>query len=280
VREDSLAQVRRAFAEKIAKQQKVGDPRLIEAFASVPREDFLGPGPWQVLNNTPHYVATSGEDPALVYINAPIALDAARRINNGEPALHIGMLASLDPRPGDHVVHIGVGGGYFTAIIAHLVGPAGRVTAIEYDVALAERATANLAGKPNVTVICADGTSHDFEPADGIYVNAGATRPIPLWLEKLKPSGRLIMVLTAQNRWGQILKVRRASAGYAAMLLGPCGIIPCVNGREPISEAAFAAALAGGGMKDVKSLRRDAHDADHTCWMHCDEFCLSRRALH
>jgi protein-L-isoaspartate(D-aspartate) O-methyltransferase len=102
--------VRRRFAERIAKQQKVDDRRPIEAFASVPREDFLGPGPWQVLDNTPHYVATAGDDPALVYVNAPIALDAGRRINNGEPALHIGMMASLSPRPGDHVVHIGVGG--------------------------------------------------------------------------------------------------------------------------------------------------------------------------
>jgi len=273
---ESLADVRRRFAERIAKQQKVDDRRLIEAFASVPREDFLGPGPWQVLDNTPHYVATAGDDPALVYVNAPIALDAGRRINNGEPALHIGMMASLSPQPGDHVVHIGVGGGYFTAILAHLVGPGGRVTAIEYDAALAERATANLAGTSNVTVIRADGTSYDFNPADGVYVNAGATRPSPLWLDKLKSSGRLLMVLTAENRWGQILKVQRLHAGYAAALLGPCGIIPCVNGRDAVSEAAFAVALADGGMEDVKSLRRDAHDADESCWMHCEGFCLSR----
>jgi len=275
----SLAAIRQRFAQKIAKRQNVTDPRLIEAFAAVPREDFLGPGPWQVLNNTPHYVATASDDPALVYINAPIALDPARRINNGEPGLHIGMLASLAPQPGDHVVHIGIGGGYYTAIIARLVGPGGRVTAIEYDAALAQRATANLAGARNVEVVCADGTSYDFDPADGIYVNAGATRAGPPWLDKLKLSGRLVMVLTADNRWGQILKVYRSDAGYAAALLGPCGIIPCINGRDAASEAAFAAALARGGMEEVKSLRREVHTADESCWMHCDGFCLSRRAL-
>ena len=229
---ESLAEVRRRFAEEIAKRQNVSDPRLIEAFASVPREHFLGPGPWHVMNDTPDYVVTESDDPALVYINAPIALDAARRINNGEPALHIGMLASLAIQPGDHVVHIGVGGGYFTAIIARLIGPGGRVTAIEYDAALAQRAAANLAGERNVRVICADGTSYDFDPADGIYVNAGVTRASPLWLDKLKRSGRLAMVLTAENRWGRILKVQRSDAGYAAALLGPCGIIPCINGRD------------------------------------------------
>ena len=177
------------------------------------------------------------------------------------------------------MVQVGVGGGYFTAIIARLVEPGGRVTAIEYDAALAQRAVANLAGERSIDVVRADGTSYDFDPADGIYVNAGATRPSPLWLDKLKPSGRLIMVLTAANRWGQVLKVQRFDAGYAATLLGPCGIIPCINGRDAVGEAAFAAALAGGGMEDVKSLRRDGHTADESCWMHCDEFCLSRHDL-
>lgn len=277
--EDPLAKVRRRFAEKIAKQQNVSDPRLIEAFATVPREHYLGPGPWHVLDNTPGYVVTEGDDPALVYVNAPIALDPIRRINNGEPSLHIGLLAQLAPQPGDHVVQVGVGGGYFTAIIARLIAPGGRVTAIEYDAELAQRATANLAGERSIAVIRADGTSYDFGVADGIYVNAGATRPSPLWLDKLKPAGRLIMVLTADNRWGQVLKVQRGDAGYAATLLGPCGIIPCINGRDAVSEAVFAAALAGGGMGQVKSLRREQHPADQSCWMHCDGFCLSRHEL-
>ena len=46
-------------------------------------------------------------------------------------------LAAADPKPGDHVVHIGIGTGYYTAILAELVGPTGRVTAIEYDASLA-----------------------------------------------------------------------------------------------------------------------------------------------
>jgi protein-L-isoaspartate(D-aspartate) O-methyltransferase len=279
VTEEFLAAIRRRFAEKIAKRQKITDARLIEAFATVPREGYLGPGPWHVLNKTPDYVVTESDDPALVYVNAPIALDPARRINNGEPALHIGLLAQLALRPGDHVVQVGVGGGYYTAIMARLVEPGGRVTAIEYDAELAQRATANLAGEPNIGVIRADGTSYDFDPADGIYVNAGATRPSPLWLDKLKPSGRLIMALTAGNRWGQILKVTRLHAGYSAALLGPCGFIPCINARDAASEAALAAALKGGDVDKVRSLRRDAHDPDETCWMHGDGVCLSRRAL-
>ena len=278
--ETSLADIRRRFAEKIAKRQKITDARLIEAFAGVPRERYLGPGPWHVLSNTRDYVVTESDDPALVYVNAPIALDPARRINNGEPSLHIGLLAQLAPKPGHHVVQVGVGGGYYTAIIARLVNPGGRVTAIEYDAELAQRAAQNLADEPDVRVVHGDGTSHGFDPADGIYVNAGATRPSDHWLDRLKPGGRLIMMLTTDKRWGQILKIGRLDRGYSAVLLGPCGFIPCINARDAASEAALAAALKGEDMETVKSLRRDAHAADETCWMHCDGFCLSRRALH
>jgi protein-L-isoaspartate(D-aspartate) O-methyltransferase len=276
---NSLAAVRRRFAEKIAKRQKVTDPRLIEAFATVPREHYLGSGPWHVLDSRPDYVVTASADPALVYINAPIALDPERRINNGEPALHIGLMAQLAPQPAHHVVQIGVGGGYYTAIIARLVQPGGRVTAIEYDEELARRASGNLAGVADVQVIRADGTSYEFDPADGIYVNAGATRPSPLWLDRLKPGGRLIMMLTTDKSWGQILKVTRADEGYAAALLGPCGFIPCINARDAAGKAALAAALDGEDMETVKSLRREAHEADESCWLHCDGFCLSRRGL-
>ena len=273
-----LTEIRAAFAAQLAQESGIDDPRLIDAFATVPREDFLRPGPWHILREE-GYVIAPGDDPALVYVNACVALDPARGINNGEPGLHIGLIAQLAPQPGDHVVQIGVGGGYYTAIIARLVRPGGRVTAIEYDPGLAQLAAANLADTPALTVICADGTGYDFAPADGIYVNAGATRPIRAWLERLTLGGRLVMMLTTDDSWGRILKVTRTEPGYEAALLGPCGFIPCVNGRDAASEASLAAALAAGDEDSVRSLRTDMHIADESCWMHSDGACLSRRRL-
>jgi D-amino-acid dehydrogenase len=46
-------------------------------------------------------------------------------------------------------------------------------------------------------VVRGDGTRIAFEPADVIYVNAGATRPADAWLDRLKEGGRLILPLTA-----------------------------------------------------------------------------------
>src|SRR5258707_4315104 len=72
-----------------------------------------------------------------------------------------------------------------------------RVTAIEFDAELAARARANLAQAPHVRAVHGDGTRAMFEPADVIYVNAGATRPADAWLDQLKERGRLILPLTA-----------------------------------------------------------------------------------
>jgi protein-L-isoaspartate(D-aspartate) O-methyltransferase len=78
-------------------------------------------------------------------------------------------------------------------------GVAGRVTAIEFDTELAARARANLAQTPHVRAVHGDGTRAMFEPADVIYVNAGATRPADAWLDRLKEGGRLILPLTADG---------------------------------------------------------------------------------
>jgi len=47
-----------------------------------------------------------------------------RNLNNGQPYLHAQLIASASPQSGEHVVHIGAGVGYYTAILRHLVGGA------------------------------------------------------------------------------------------------------------------------------------------------------------
>jgi protein-L-isoaspartate(D-aspartate) O-methyltransferase len=114
--------------------------------------------------------------------------------NDGKPvvdsstraSLHAALIAAAAPQPGEHVVHVGAGVGYHTAILAELVGVAGRVTAIEFDAELAARAMASFAQTPHVRAVHGDGTRVTFEPADVIYINAGATRPADVWLDRLK----------------------------------------------------------------------------------------------
>jgi protein-L-isoaspartate(D-aspartate) O-methyltransferase len=132
------------------------------------------------------YRTTPDLDPVYLYTDDVIGILPERNLNNGQPSLHAALIVAAAPQPGEHVVHVGAGVSYYTAILAELVGVAGRVTAIEFDTELAARATANFAQTPHVRAVHGDGTRVMFEPADVIYVNAGATRPADAWLERLK----------------------------------------------------------------------------------------------
>ncbi len=177
---ERIEAARGAYAEELRFVAAVRSERVVRAFATVPRECFLGPGPWQVLRlRDGAYWETPDADPAHLYHNVLIAIDASRGLNNGHPEFWAMLFDAVGIRPGDHVVHVGAGLGYYSAIQAALAGPDGRVTAIEIDPALAERARAALADRPNVTVIDGDGAAAALEPADVIIVNAGATHPLP-----------------------------------------------------------------------------------------------------
>ena len=169
-REAELAIVRRAYAKHVLANADVDDERVEAAFAAVRREDFLGPGPWPILRWPHRYVLTPSNDPVYLYQDALVGIIPERSLNDGQPWLHAMLIAAAAPRAGQHVVHVGAGVGYYTAILAHMVGESGRVTAIEYDPGLAERLGANFAGQPNVRALQADGAQIEFDPADVIYV--------------------------------------------------------------------------------------------------------------
>ena len=118
----STPDLRRAFARKIVAQAGVRDPRIEDAFAQTAREKFAGPPPWFVARHG-EYVETS--DLADLYEDCLVAIDAPRGINIGEPALHARCMAELDLKAGETILHVGAGVGYYTAMLARLVGETG-----------------------------------------------------------------------------------------------------------------------------------------------------------
>jgi protein-L-isoaspartate(D-aspartate) O-methyltransferase len=287
-RKSDIEIVRRAYAKRVMFAASTSDRRVEAAFAAVPREKFLGPGPWQVVrwgfvSNSRGYVTTPTADPVYIYDDVVVALLPERNLNNGQPSLHAVLIAAATPKSGEHVVHIGVGFGYYTAVLAQLVGRRGKVTAIEYDADLAARSAENLAAWPRANVVNGDGTKVDFPPADVIYVNAGATHPLPHWLDRLAEGGRLIVPLTEAGfpmgdaRRGAVFRIERHDDDYLARRISPVAIFPCAGGRDPDSEAALGAAFAKGGAKNVTRLYR--HDAvpDENCWLRGKGWCLAYR---
>ncbi|UVK51209.1 protein-L-isoaspartate O-methyltransferase [Mesorhizobium sp. AR02] len=221
-----IEDIRRFYARLMAAKAASGDPRLEEVFASVPREAFLGPGPWTIVAGNGK-VTTPSADPAHIYQNVLVALDADKGINNGEPFLHAMWIGKLALSPGETVTHIGAGTGYYTALLARLVSPDGTVTAFELDGRLAELARKNLEAYGNATVVHGDAVTRPLPPSDIIYVNAGVVAPPAGWLKALRPGGRMIFPWRPAERVPLAVLVTRTEKGFACDPFMRSWFIPC-----------------------------------------------------
>jgi len=276
-----LNDIRRYFAEEIRAVANIRSEALIDAFAKVQRECFLGPGPWQIQGDRDeNYRTTKDADPRRLYHNILVAIDPGRHLNNGQPSYLAFCIDSLDLAEGDRVLHVGCGVGYYTAIMAETVGASGHVTGVEIDADLATRARENLAYLKQVNVAHGDGGKYDPGPCDAIFINAGVTHPSDVWLDALLPGGRLIIYLTVAfddsgSGRGFMLKVKREGRLYTARFLYSVSVFHCEGSRDEEANHRLREAFMRGVWGSVQSLRRDDHESSDTCWLHGDGFCLS-----
>lgn len=284
-RDEELAIVRRAYAKQVMAEAGAADRRVEAAFATVPRERYLGHGPWPILRRG-RYVPTPSRNPVYLYACVLVGIIPERGLNNGQPSFLASLIAAAAPRAGHHAVHIGAGVGYYTAILAQLVGRRGRVTAIEFDAGLAARLAANFAAAPNVKTVHGDGSRVDFDPADVILVNAGATRPADLWLDRLAEGGRLILPLTTDRgfgdpeagpieRNGAVFCIERRGDAFPARRISAVAIFPCEGMRDPESEAALATAFRKGDGHTVRRLYRRGDLPEERCWLRGPDWALA-----
>jgi protein-L-isoaspartate(D-aspartate) O-methyltransferase len=285
----TLADRRRFYAEEIEAVASLRTHALVEALATVPREEFLPPGPWKIAVADPvragaaSYRDTPDADPRHVYHNVLVALDPGRQLNNGHPSSLCGWIDALALAAGERVFHLGCGSGYYTALMAAVVGPSGAVVAAEVDPTLAGIARAGLARFGTVDVREGDGFQVDPGPVDVGLVNAGVTHLQPLWLDRLRPGGRLLVPITyappgARTGSGVMVLVRRADDGYRAQAVGSVAIYSAEGGRSRALNERMRAALsrlAQGGFQSLWSVRREPHEPDDSCWLHADGACLS-----
>jgi protein-L-isoaspartate(D-aspartate) O-methyltransferase len=280
----SLDDCRRFYAEEVQLSAHLTSPALIEAFARVPREKFLGPGPWDIVmpdmtTGVTRYMPTADSDPRRVYHNVVIALDRSRDLANGHPGTLAHYVNALSLMPGDRVYHLGCGSGYYTAIMAEAVGPDGHIVASEVHQELGPAAARNLADRANVSVHTGDGMQFDPGECDAMLINAGVTHPLGLWLDRVVVGGRIVLPITMAMGphlgKGVMLKLTRQADGYAAQLVTFVAIYSCTSMRDPQLEPLLGKALASGALLKVKSVRREPHEPDETCALHGTGVCLS-----
>ncbi len=270
-----LATARTWFADELRHVCNLRCANVIRAFATVPREAFVGAGPWQFFDPLSGYWETEDDDPRHLYHDVLVALDRGRGINNGQPSLWARIFDHLALKQGQTVVQVGAGAGYYTAILAEIVGSEGRIFAYEIEPSLAQSAARNLASWPNVTVIGETGASLAAGAADSIIVFAGATHCLAAWLDGLAEGGELVLPLTGAAGFGRVLFVRKRNRYFAPALGQHIAIYPCAGAREPELAKRLTARMWDASSARLTQIRRDEHAEAESCWLHRPGACLS-----
>jgi protein-L-isoaspartate(D-aspartate) O-methyltransferase len=175
-----------------ARRAGVDDPRVLDAMRRVPRAAFV---PLDQVGSAEH--------------DEPVPIP--HRQVTTQPSLSARMVQALRLIGAEHVLEVGTGYGYQTALLAKL---ASFVTSIERWPDLAEPARRNLAaqGIKNVRVVDGDGTEGVLAtaPYDAILVSAAFPQvPEPL-VDQLRIGGLLVQPIGAGGADRVTLFERRA----------------------------------------------------------------------
>jgi protein-L-isoaspartate(D-aspartate) O-methyltransferase len=152
----------------------IREPRVLEAMARVPREEFVAPG-----------------DRDVAYGDHALAIGEGQTIS--QPYVVARMTELLMTRPEHRVLEVGTGSGYQAAVLAELVR---QVISIERHASLADAARDRLGrlGYANVRVIRADASlGYPPEaPYDRILITAAAPKLDPVLTQQLTADGRIV----------------------------------------------------------------------------------------
>ena len=181
--------LQRELADRLSLRGAFGNRLVESAFRRVPRHRFLPGIPIEEAYSD-RVVATK--------VEGGISLSAS-----SQPSFMAVMLEQLQLEPRHRVLEIGTGTGYNAALMAEIVGPAGKVVSIDIDADVVATARASLeeTGYHAVTVLCGDGSfGHAGEaPYDRIIVTVGAADVSPALREQLAPGGRLVVPLSLRG---------------------------------------------------------------------------------
>jgi protein-L-isoaspartate(D-aspartate) O-methyltransferase len=212
--EIDLAAERLRMVERDLRARGIDDPRLLEAFAAVPREDFV-----------------PADERQFAYSDRALPLGSGQTVS--QPFVVAVMLDALHLVPTTHLLEVGAGSGYAAAVASYLVDD---VVALERIGPLAEDAVRRLAKLDiaNVSIKHTDGRDGwpKRAPYDAILVSAAADGvPQPL-IDQLTDGGRLVAPI-GRREWGQelLVGIKHGDRLKTKSVLD-VAFVPLLRGRE------------------------------------------------
>ncbi len=178
---------RKAMVEQQILWRGVKDRRVLDAFLTVPREEFV----------LPQY-----RDKSYADIEVPIGLEQTL----DRPYEDAFIVQALKLTPSDSVFEVGTGGGYLTAILSKL---AAQVYTIDIVPELADSAKARFEklGYENIAVKAGDGYAgwDEHAPFNAIVFTCSPPEiPKPL-IEQLAENGRMVLPLGGEEKFQELL---------------------------------------------------------------------------
>jgi protein-L-isoaspartate(D-aspartate) O-methyltransferase len=192
------------------RKRGIWDERVLEAMATVPREEFVP--------RRSRYRA---------YADGALEIGGGQTIS--QPWIVAAILQALELRGEEQVLEIGTGSGYSTCLLGRL---AGHVVSVERHAGLARLAAEHLrtCRAQNVELLVGDGSRGvpDRAPFDAIAVHAAAPAPPPALLEQLADGGRMVVPVVSGSE-EMLTLLRRRGAELETVELAPCRFVPLIG---------------------------------------------------
>jgi protein-L-isoaspartate(D-aspartate) O-methyltransferase len=218
VAQRDFASQRRRMVERQLRARGIGDARVLEAMAEVPRDRFVPEGQRR-----------------RAYADSALPIGHGQTIS--QPWVVAAICEALALEGGERVLEIGTGWGYSACVLARLAREVLTVERIE-ELATTARGLLAEQGSANVEVLVRDGSLGVPEraPFDAIAVHATAPSAPPSLLEQLAPGGRLVVpiatdyadMLTLFRRTGEPLEPGTRD-GLESRVIGPCRFVPLIG---------------------------------------------------
>jgi protein-L-isoaspartate(D-aspartate) O-methyltransferase len=191
----------------------ITDERVLEAMSRVPREFFV-----------------PAMEKYAAYSDRALPIECGQTIS--QPYMVALMTELLELKGTEHVLEIGTGSGYQTAILAEL---AHDVVSVERHAELSQSAADTLTslGYSNVRLVVGDGTE-GFAPAapyDAIVVTAAAAECPPALLQQLSEDGVLVIPIGPAMHQ-DLQRIRKRDLGIAVETYVPCRFVPLISDSD------------------------------------------------